>query len=665
MKQKIEQKATLKRYLVPGLSLIGVLLITGLVIIFSSQSEDTHAITSSHPSSGVINAFAKVTSINGTTINLDNVNESFASFEANEKVIIMQMQDSVIGSNTSNDSTFGSIESINSAGLYEVFTIASVTETSGVPSSIVLQSAPTVNFNFTENSSVQLISFPTLGDSTGFTTTADITTIDWDGNVGGVLCFNVDGDLTLDHNIIADAAGFKGGIADKNNSSSNCKYDTYIIGSNGEYAAKGEGIYKSVDPNYELGIGHVANGAGGGSSHNAGGGGGSNYSEGGQGGAGWKCTKFSGGRSGVALDSYITPKRIFMGGGGGSGEGNNKFAGGGGNGGGIILINANTIETTGSGSGVRISANGEDGYSTTSAGNDGAGGAGAGGSIVLFVDAFNVSANKTLTIAADGGTGGSVTHNHAHGAGGGGGLGSIIFTIPKPTSVTIENIAGTGGSEKSGAQPDPDCLAAGAPDDGVIVDPLSPGISLPIELMYFTAKFCGDAVCLEWKTASETNNDFYTIEKSYNAVDFEIVTIQKGAGNSVTEQSYLVEDRNIESGVIYYRLKQTDFDGMFEIFPMVSVDISGSDANDFAITKAYPNPFKNFINVEFNADAYGNVVVGVYNANGQLVSSKTHYANEGMNTVKVDLESDLPSGYYFCDIRSDNKKTKSFKLVKR
>ena len=343
MKLELKQKTSLRRYIIPGISALAVVVATGLVIFFSSKPEDTKAASNvlGNPGEGVINAFAKVTSFDGATINLDYVNETYATFEAGEKVIVMQMQDSVIGANTNNDATFGDIDSIGSAGLYEVFTIESVNESGGEPTSITLKEAPTIDFNFTENSSVQVISFPYLGDSSGFSTTDDITTIDWDGNVGGVICFYVEGDLTLNHDIVADGAGFNGGEADRNSSSSGCNYTTYFKGSDGNYAAKGEGIYKSINPNFELGIGHLANGAGGGNSHNGGGGGGGNFTEGGHGGQGWNCNVESGGLGGEALSNYVSSSRVFLGGGGGAGEGNNNYAGAGGNGGGIILISAN------------------------------------------------------------------------------------------------------------------------------------------------------------------------------------------------------------------------------------------------------------------------------------------------------------------------------------
>ncbi|HOZ88057.1 MAG TPA: hypothetical protein PL029_09875, partial [Bacteroidia bacterium] len=65
-----------------------------------------------------INAYAAVTAISGTSLSVSFVNETYHSFENGGYVILMQMQDNVIGTNTTNASTFGDLGSIQSAGLF-------------------------------------------------------------------------------------------------------------------------------------------------------------------------------------------------------------------------------------------------------------------------------------------------------------------------------------------------------------------------------------------------------------------------------------------------------------------------------------------------------------------------------------------------------------------
>src|ERR1700744_2305544 len=73
-----------------------------------------------------INAYAKVTALSGNVLTLANITQTYHTFAAGEQVVLIQMQDNVIGSNTSNNSSFGQISSIGSAGLYSVYTIGSI-----------------------------------------------------------------------------------------------------------------------------------------------------------------------------------------------------------------------------------------------------------------------------------------------------------------------------------------------------------------------------------------------------------------------------------------------------------------------------------------------------------------------------------------------------------
>ncbi|WP_201621354.1 hypothetical protein, partial [Imperialibacter sp. 89] len=208
----------------------------------------------------VINAYAKVTNVSGANLSLSNVNETYATFEAGEKVLIMQMQDNVIGSNTGNNANFGNISTIGSAGLYEEATIQSVTESAGTPTSVILTSSLTNSYVVGTNSSIQIISFP---EYVNYTTSANLTALPWNGNVGGVFAIDVNNTLTLANNISVNAQGFTGGLPNPTGDGTGCDAATYITNSN-SYARKGESIYKVTSTNYRAARGKVANGGGGG-----------------------------------------------------------------------------------------------------------------------------------------------------------------------------------------------------------------------------------------------------------------------------------------------------------------------------------------------------------------------------------------------------------------
>ncbi|MBI3520996.1 MAG: T9SS type A sorting domain-containing protein [Bacteroidetes bacterium] len=111
--------------------------------------------------------------------------------------------------------------------------------------------------------------------------------------------------------------------------------------------------------------------------------------------------------------------------------------------------------------------------------------------------------------------------------------------------------------------------------------------ALPIELFAFTAEKVNEHIVLYWSTASEVNNDFFTIEKSSDASHWEEIGTVKGAGTSTTNRYYSFTDENAYQGLNYYRLKQTDYNKNFKYSYIVDVNALQTKASDFIM---YPNP---------------------------------------------------------------------------
>lgn len=109
-------------------------------------------------------------------------------------------------------------------------------------------------------------------------------------------------------------------------------------------------------------------------------------------------------------------------------------------------------------------------------------------------------------------------------------------------------------------------------DFGITLENIDNPCVLPIELMEFNVSFSEDGNKIIWITASEINNDYFTLERSTDGINFYTITQVKGAGNSTTTIEYSYIDRNPENGVNYYRLSQTDFDGNFEVFKTIAID---------------------------------------------------------------------------------------------
>lgn len=94
---------------------------------------------------------------------------------------------------------------------------------------------------------------------------------------------------------------------------------------------------------------------------------------------------------------------------------------------------------------------------------------------------------------------------------------------------------------------------------------------LPIVLNSFDAFKSENTITVSWQTASEENNDYFTIERAPDGINYETIATIAGAGNSKSLISYSFIDNNPLVGNSYYRLKQTDFDGAHEYFDAVSI----------------------------------------------------------------------------------------------
>ncbi len=112
------------------------------------------------------------------------------------------------------------------------------------------------------------------------------------------------------------------------------------------------------------------------------------------------------------------------------------------------------------------------------------------------------------------------------------------------------------------------------------------GSPLPIELLNFYAVLTEGIVLLKWTTVTETNNHFFTLERSRNGLSFEGLFKVEGAGNSDVLLGYEAFDREPLIGRSFYRLKQTDFDGTFDYSWVVGID-NNLDASRINL---YPNP---------------------------------------------------------------------------
>lgn len=174
---------------------------------------------------------------------------------------------------------------------------------------------------------------------------------------------------------------------------------------------------------------------------------------------------------------------------------------------------------------------------------------------------------------------------------------------------------------------------------------------LPIELIGFSATPQDEHVRLDWATATETNNDHFTIERSQNGSVFEPVSIIPGAGNSEQTIIYSSLDRLVPGGPLYYRLKQTDIDGQFSYSPVVTVVISEEPHPVVA-----PNPCTSDA-FTLSGDVVGRLLE-IRSATGEL------YRTMPIASHTIRCEG-LPSGVYLLQVIDPSTgRGRSLKLVR-
>jgi hypothetical protein len=163
--------------------------------------------------------------------------------------------------------------------------------------------------------------------------------------------------------------------------------------------------------------------------------------------------------------------------------------------------------------------------------------------------------------------------------------------------------------------------------------------ALPITLISFEAKKLNEKqVRLDWATADETNNSFFTIERSANGVDFERIANLQGAGNSENTNLYNWVDINPISGNNYYRLRQTDFSGESSVSEMVRVFIEFNPIRiDFNV---YPNPIQigENLNIKYAVSEVSQLGIKFVSTSGQVLlnQNETVYPESGVLSLPTD-----------------------------
>ncbi|MDD2982911.1 MAG: T9SS type A sorting domain-containing protein [Crocinitomicaceae bacterium] len=173
---------------------------------------------------------------------------------------------------------------------------------------------------------------------------------------------------------------------------------------------------------------------------------------------------------------------------------------------------------------------------------------------------------------------------------------------------------------------------------------------LPIELLYFDAIPHVTSVTLNWKTGSERNNDYFTVERSVNGMEWFEIGRVKGAGSSSTALNYEFFDESPLEGISYYRLKQTDYDGEFVYSAPKSVNFIKSSEHAISI---FPNPAMDQFTIEGIWSELKET--RIYTVLGQDVTDMTEKVSQEKTRIVFDI-SKLKAGTYYVKTKTTTNK---------
>jgi len=175
----------------------------------------------------------------------------------------------------------------------------------------------------------------------------------------------------------------------------------------------------------------------------------------------------------------------------------------------------------------------------------------------------------------------------------------------------------------------------------------SPGTesALPVEFASFHARPQQNTVLLNWRTFSEFNNDYFSIEKSTDGNRFHEIGQVSGKGTTYETTDYHFTDESPTPGINYYRLKQVDFDGGFEYSKVVSVRFEEGGKG----VSVYPTIASEEVWVTFPTESTEPSTVHLFDQNGRLLNNWQVAPGQATLTIPV---GHLQSGAYYLKVQT-------------
>lgn len=184
--------------------------------------------------------------------------------------------------------------------------------------------------------------------------------------------------------------------------------------------------------------------------------------------------------------------------------------------------------------------------------------------------------------------------------------------------------------------------------------------TLPVNWLHIEATREPGHVDVKWSTAAEYNNDYFTVERSTDQYNFEPIGKVRGAGTTTIMQSYNFADKQAPSGIVFYRIRQTDFDGATELSKVTFV--SGKITNRFELIAV--NSLRSAtVNVVFTEPDASSCIWNVLDMSGRIIDFGSVEAGTGVVTRQMDCHALAPGGVYVLQL-SNGKEIAARRFIK-
>ncbi|MEO8109915.1 MAG: T9SS type A sorting domain-containing protein [Ginsengibacter sp.] len=186
-------------------------------------------------------------------------------------------------------------------------------------------------------------------------------------------------------------------------------------------------------------------------------------------------------------------------------------------------------------------------------------------------------------------------------------------------------------------------------DIGQTYPSLTTAAVLPISFTAFNVTKDGNNVKLEWKTASEQNNDRFEIQRSTDQVKWKAITTVNGSGTSSESHTYKAYDYSPVSGLSYYRINQYDLDGRSHASDIRTVKMFASNSRLISVS---PNPSRSGINFRIASESPSNVEAILTTTNGKIIHREIINSVQPNSINKLNLKQQPAPGVYILKLKA-------------